>query len=37
MNAKILCVMLKQASCRLNFEYVLAVKETTVEEEVRPN
>jgi pentatricopeptide repeat domain-containing protein 1 len=37
MNAEILGAMLRQACCHFNFEYVLAIMETTLQEEVRPN
>jgi hypothetical protein len=37
MNAEILGAMLKQGCCHFNFEYVLAIMETTIEEEVHPS
>jgi hypothetical protein len=37
MNAEILGAMLRQGCCHFNFEYVLAIMETTLQEEVHPN
>jgi pentatricopeptide repeat domain-containing protein 1 len=37
MNAEILGAMLRQGCCHFNFEYILAIMETTIKEEVRPN
>ncbi|PNF32842.1 hypothetical protein B7P43_G03468 [Cryptotermes secundus] len=37
MNAEILGAMLKQGCCHFNFEYILTIMETALQEEVRPN
>ena len=37
MNSEILGAMLRQGCCHFNFEYVLAIMETVIEEEVQPS
>lgn len=37
MNAEILGAMLRKGCCHFNFEYVLAIMETALQEEVHPN
>lgn len=37
MNSEILGAMLRQGCCHFNFEYVLAIMETVIEEEVEPS
>lgn len=37
MNSEILGAMLRQGCCHFHFEYVLAIMETVIEEEVQPS